>query len=125
MKTRFDRRTHRIALALATIAVWPLAAAADTAAGKAGRGLAAITTPFLEIPGNIVDTSERHGYLSGWTVGLAKGIGMTVVRPLVGVYELVTAPFPAPANFEPILEPEYPWSYFDSGGSSVAHSMRM
>jgi hypothetical protein len=36
-----------------------------------------------------------------------------VVRPLVGVYELVTAPFPVPAGYRPILQPEYPWGYFD------------
>ena len=33
------------------------------------------------------------------------------------------SPFPAPENFEPILEPEYPWSYFeeDRVRPSVAH----
>lgn len=102
--------------------IWPIVASADTPLEKAGRGLAAITTPFLEIPGNIVETSERDGPLAGWTAGLAKGLGMSIVRPPVGVYELVTAPFPAPANFEPILEPEYPWSYFGSGDDSgLAH----
>ena len=40
---------------------------------------------------------------------------MAIVRPAVGAYELASAPFPAPANYEPILEPEYPWSYFGSG----------
>ena len=39
---------------------------------------------------------------------------MTIVRPPVGFYELVTAPIAAPKNFEPILQPEYPWSYFGS-----------
>ena len=43
---------------------------------------------------------------------------MTVVRPAVGVYELVTAPIEAPKNYEPILEPEYPWSYFGEGQPS-------
>ena len=95
--------------------IWPIVSHADTPGEKAGRGLAAITTPFLEIPGNIVETSQREGPLAGWTGGLAKGIGMTIVRPPVGVYELVTAPIAAPKNYEPILQPEYPWSYFGSG----------
>ena len=60
-------------------------------------------------------TTEREGAPAGWTEGFAKGLGMTIVRPAIGVYELATAPFPAPPNFEPILEPEYPWSYFGSG----------
>jgi len=98
--------------------IWPIISHADTPLEKAGRGLAALTTPFLEIPGNIVETSERKGPLAGWTEGLAIGLGMAIVRPAVGAYELVSAPFPAPANFEPVLEPEYPWSYFGPGDDS-------
>jgi putative exosortase-associated protein (TIGR04073 family) len=100
--------------------IWPIVSRADTPGQKAGRGLAAMTTPFLEIPGNIIETSERDGPLAGWTAGLAKGLGMTIVRPPVGFYELVTAPIAAPKNFEPILQPEYPWSYFGSGDRNVA-----
>src|SRR5262249_10823758 len=94
------------------------ASSADTAWHKAGRGLAAITTPFLELPGNIAETVRRDGPLTGWTMGVAKGIGMSVVRPIVGVYEIASAPWPAPARYEPILAPEYPWSYFGEGDSS-------
>jgi putative exosortase-associated protein (TIGR04073 family) len=94
---------------------WPVLSHADTPLRKAGRGLAAITTPFLEIPGNIKQTTEREGAPAGWTEGFAKGLGMAIMRPPIGVYELITAPIPAPSNFEPILEPEFPWSYFGSG----------
>jgi hypothetical protein len=38
----------------------------------------------------------------------------------VGVYEFLSAPFPAPAGYRPIIEPEFPWDYFD--GSSSPHS---
>ena len=108
--------TSALMLALSIgLLIWPIVSRADTPGEKAGRGLAAMTTPFLEIPGNIIETSERDGPLVGWTAGLARGLGMTIVRPPVGFYELVTAPFPAPKNFEPILQPEYPWSYFGSG----------
>jgi putative exosortase-associated protein (TIGR04073 family) len=96
----------------------PMVSHADTALQKAGRGLAAITTPFLEIPGNIIVTTEREGAAAGWTEGLAKENGMFIVRPAIGFYELVTSPIPAPANYEPILQPEYPWSYFGSGYDS-------
>jgi len=107
------------AIAMLVVAVGS-PAHADTPIRKAGRGLAAITTPFLEIPGNIVVTSREKGPLAGWTMGLAKGLGMSIVRPVVGFYEVLSAPFAAPANYEPILEPEYPWSYFGSGQRSVA-----
>lgn len=35
---------------------------------------------------------------------------MFITRELVGVYELLTTPFPIPAGFKPILSPDYPWS---------------
>ena len=37
---------------------------------------------------------------------------------LVGVYEFLSAPFPAPAGYRPIIEPEFPWDYFSGGTSS-------
>ena len=100
------------------VLAWSAISHADTPLHKAGRGLAAMTTPFLEIPGNIKTTTERDGAPAGWTEGFAMGLGMTVIRPVVGVYELITAPIPAPANYRPILKPEYPWSYFGSGERS-------
>jgi putative exosortase-associated protein (TIGR04073 family) len=88
-------------------------AAEHTAARKAGRGLAAMTCGFLEVPGNVVAESRERGYGWGLTLGFAQGLGKLVVRELVGVYEFVTAPFPLPAGYKPILEPEFPWGYFD------------
>ncbi len=85
---------------------------AQTAAQKFGRGLAGMTCGFLEIPGNIVKETKAKGAV-GFPVGLAIGLGMTVTRELVGVYEFLTAPFPVPAGFRPILTPEYPWDYFE------------
>jgi len=84
---------------------------ADTAAQKFGRGLAGMTCGFLELPGNIVKETEAKGP-AGIPVGLAMGVGMIVTRELVGVYEFLSAPFPVPAGFRPILSPEYPWGYF-------------
>lgn len=86
-------------------------AQAQTAAQKFGRGLAGMTCGILELPGNIVKETQRQGAI-GVPIGLAYGLGMTVTRELVGVYEFVTAPFPIPAGFRPILRPEYPWDYF-------------
>lgn len=85
---------------------------AQSAAHKFGRGLAGMTCGFLEIPGNIVQETRARGAV-GVPIGLAKGLGMTVARELIGVYEFLSAPFPAPAGFQPILRPEYPWDYFE------------
>ena len=87
-------------------------ASADTAAQKFGRGLAGMTCGVMELPGNIIKETNAKG-AAGLPVGLAKGVGMIVTRELVGVYEFVSAPFPIPAGFKPILSPEYPWSYFN------------
>jgi len=90
-------------------------AGGQTAPRKFGRGLAGMTTSVLEVPGNIVAESRARGYGEGIPLGFAKGLGMIIPRTLVGVWEFVSAPFPLPAGYEPILSPEFPWSYFESG----------
>jgi putative exosortase-associated protein (TIGR04073 family) len=86
---------------------------AGTPLRKLGRGLANVTTGFLEIPGRIVEENRTRPPVEGTALGFVEGLGGIVVRELVGVYEVVTSPFPAPANYRPIIEPEFPWGYFD------------
>ena len=74
---------------------------------KLGRGVANTLTGWVELPKNIYDTSVQQNALSGMTLGLAKGAGMTLVRTGAGIYEIATFPFPLPENYKPILEPEY------------------
>ena len=114
--TPVARRFACAALAVALLAL-PGTATADSAARKAGRGLAGMTCGFLEVPGNIVKVNRERGPAWGFTLGFVQGLGMIVVRELVGVYEFVTAPLEVPAGYEPIIQPEFPWSYFEQGGS--------
>ena len=74
---------------------------------KLYRGVANIVTGWVELPKNIYDTSVEDNPLSGITIGLAKGVGMTIVRTGAGVYETVTFPFPIPEGYSPVLEPEF------------------
>jgi len=90
-------------------------AGAQTAPRKFGRGLAGMTTSVLEVPGNIVAESRARGYGEGIPLGFAKGLGMIIPRTLVGVWEFLSAPFQLPAGYQPILSPEFPWSYFEGG----------
>lgn len=83
-----------------------------TASRKLGRGLAGMTTGVLELPGNVIKETRARGAI-GLPIGLAMGLGMTVTRELVGVYEFLSTPFPVPSGFRPILTPEYPWDYFE------------
>jgi putative exosortase-associated protein (TIGR04073 family) len=101
-----------LAACVACVSLAATDAHADTAARKFGRGLAGMTCGFLEVPGNIVKETKEQGAI-GVPIGLVLGVGMLVVRELVGVYEFVTAPVPVPEGYEPILRPEYPWDYFE------------
>jgi putative exosortase-associated protein (TIGR04073 family) len=115
MRTIRPSLVRNVSTVLAAIAIVLVAledASAQTALRKAGRGLAAMTTGFLEVPGNMYRDGKEQGP-GGVALGCAKGLGLLVPRTLVGVYEFVTAPIPAPAGFRPILRPEFPWEYFD------------
>ena len=123
--TRAGRNAARVAivtLALCAL-VLPAFAAAEgehSSARKLGRGLAGMTLGILEIPGNIVQESRTtKNAAAGLTLGLGIGLGKFVVRTLTGTYEFLTAPFETPAGFEPVLQPEYPWGYFDSAPGRV------
>jgi putative exosortase-associated protein (TIGR04073 family) len=113
------RRAGLLVLALLG-AVWltPSGAIADqyNAPRKFGRGLAGMTTSFLEVPGNMVAETRAHGAAEGIPLGFVKGLGMIVVRTPVGVYETLSAPFSMPDGYRPIIRPEYPWSYFEENG---------
>ena len=74
---------------------------------KLYRGVANIITGWIELPKNIYDTSVEDNVLSGVTIGLAKGVGMTIVRTGAGIYETVTFPFPIPEGYAPVIEPEF------------------
>jgi putative exosortase-associated protein (TIGR04073 family) len=84
---------------------------AQTAGDKLGRGLSGMAFGVLALPGVIVEETQLRGPV-GVPIGIAEGLGMVVTRELVGVYEFLTAPFPIPANYRPILKPPYPWDYF-------------
>lgn len=115
--------TKKTLVMVITLAItWMLAAPsahAQTALRKAGRGLAGMTMSVLEIPGNIYKGSVEDG-VGGGFLGFAKGLGMIVPRTLVGVYEFLSCPIPAPSGFRPILQPEFPWEYFSTGSRSEA-----
>ena len=101
-------------LIMAVVMIMVLAVAtasyAQDPAKKLGRGLANILTGWIELPKNIYDTSVEDNPLAGLTIGLAKGVGMTIVRTGAGIYEVVTFPFPIPEDYGPVLEPEFVFS---------------
>ncbi len=83
---------------------------AQDPARKLGRGIANVLTGWVEIPKNIYETSIEENVIIGLTLGLAKGIGMCIVRTGAGVYEIMTFPFPIPEDYMPVMEPEFVFS---------------
>jgi len=90
-----------------------LAQSQYTSARKAGRGFSNLTLGLLAIPGQMVQEIDRRGAAVGVPLGFGKGLGWFVATELVGLWEILTSPFEFPAGFRPILEPEFPWQYFE------------
>lgn len=74
---------------------------------KLGRGAANTFTGFFEIPKKVITLTKSDNPLVGFTWGFVKGTGVGLLRTAAGIYELVTFPIPAPANYEPIIQPEF------------------
>lgn len=86
-------------------------AQADTEGGplrKLGRGAANLATGWLELPFQILRTTEGSGAFAGASVGFTRGLAFGVGRTLVGALEVVSFPLPNPTTgYRPIIEPEF------------------
>lgn len=71
-----------------------------------------MTTGVIVLPAKVIETTRTHGPFAGATWGVVKGLGWVVATEVVGVYEFLTTPFELPPDFEPILEPEFPWQHY-------------
>jgi len=76
---------------------------------KALSGFTNLTTAVLEIPKNIINTTNNSNIILGSVGGLAKGMIHTVGRMMAGLTDLVTAPLAT----KPIAQPAYIWEDFD------------
>ena len=76
---------------------------------KALNGFTNMTTAVLEIPKNIINTTNDSNVAYGFVGGLAKGILNTVGRMMAGLTDFVTAPLLT----KPIVQPVYIWDDFD------------
>ena len=75
---------------------------------KLGRGVCNVVTFPFEIPYRIGQTNRTDGPFAAMTYGVVKGVVMTGLRAVVGVYEVISFPFPLPEGYKPILaDPEF------------------
>lgn len=104
-------RTKKInAMLLAALLAAGPAAYADEWHDKLSRGLINIISSPVEIGRTVYNVSESEGAAEGWTLGLLKGVGRTLVRIGAGLVEVVTFPFDFPdEDKEPLMDPEYAW----------------
>jgi putative exosortase-associated protein (TIGR04073 family) len=77
---------------------------------KLASGLSNITLGWLEIPKNMIITTNQTNALFGAIGGPAKGALHTAGRSLAGVADLLTFPLPT----EPITKPGFVWESFES-----------
>ncbi len=86
-------------------------ASAQMEAGKAfnklTRGFVNVVTGWVEVPKRVYETSQISGAMAGFTWGILRGLGHGFVRTAAGFYELFTFPFPAPPDYESVIQPEY------------------
>ena len=62
---------------------------------KLGRGIANVLYGWSEIPYQIQYINEREGNSAGASYGVVRGVGRSVARLGVGIYEILFWPIPA------------------------------
>jgi putative exosortase-associated protein (TIGR04073 family) len=74
---------------------------------KLGRGILNTFTGFLEVPKRIAQVWRDTDPVTGAVVGGIEGLGWGLARTATGIYDIVTFPIPVPANYEPLMQPEF------------------
>lgn len=78
--------------------------------GKAGRGSSNLLLGWTEMAYQpFLMAEEGHRWPVALGGGLIKGFCYGLNRMAVGLYELITFPFPIPKDYRPIIEPELPF----------------
>lgn len=82
-------------------------------AEKAGYGFTNLVTGWIEIPKNVINTSNDSNILFGLTGGVIKGAVHAVARMGGGAFDLLTSPIPT----DPIVRPGFVWDDFETDTS--------
>lgn len=80
---------------------------------KLARGLANLSTGWIELPAEVTRTTELEGSLAGLSAGIVQGTWKGLERTIVGAWETTTfmfANYPRqPGNdfYGPLIKPEF------------------
>ena len=86
---------------------------------KLQRGFLNIALSPVEISTELAREKNRDTFPMSWMLGAARGTFYVMGRALTGVYEIVTFPIPLPAEYAPILEPEFPYQHLEDKSSEA------
>ncbi len=84
-----------------------------TPARKLQRGFLNVALSPLEISNELASEKKVDAVFPTWVTGLGRGSVFAVGRALAGVYDMVTAPVPYPADYAPLVYPEFAWEHLD------------
>lgn len=77
---------------------------------KLGRGVSNVLFGWTEIPHTIGQVNTREGNAAAGGYGVVRGVGRGFMRFGVGIFEIVTFPFPAVrGTYYPALTPDIPY----------------
>lgn len=80
---------------------------------KLGRGLTNVFTGWIEVPKQVYLGAQQDNEVVGATAGLFKGLGSTLLRTGIGLYDAITFPLPSPSGdtsaYERMGLPDYAW----------------
>ena len=74
---------------------------------KLGRGVLNFFTGPLEIPKRMAMVWRDTDPVTGIVVGGIEGFGWFIARSMTGAYDVLTFPIPVPANYAPLMDPEF------------------
>lgn len=79
---------------------------------KLQRGFLNIALCPIDISTECQKEQTRETFPPSWFSAFGRGSLYAGGRALTGVYEMLTFFIPYPANYEPVLYPEFPWQKF-------------
>lgn len=78
-------------------------------ARKLQRGFLNVALSPFELSRQFANEKKNDTLPPSWMLALGRGTCYMVGRAVVGAGEMVTFFIPAPANYGPVLQPEFPW----------------
>ncbi len=108
------RKTIQLSLVLVLLFISSQAVAGSGYISVTGEkfvnGVANVATGVVELPKNIILTTQNDGVVYGVTVGVVTGLMHTVARTVIGALDVVTFLVPT----QPSIRPNYVWQDFST-----------